>query len=113
MDKKRIYIACLLILALIGIIPLSGCSAEASGEDAALLKEVTLGVWRNDEIIPAVNSFNSQHDQFQIRIVNYDILLYNAAWLRGFIDRKNSCRSITARIIGAAGGYRHSLSNRG
>ena len=41
------------------------------------------------------------------------ILLYNAAWLRGFIDRKNSCRSITARIIGAAGGYRHSLSNRG
>ena len=42
-----------------------------------------------------------------------DILLYNAAWLRGFIDRKNSCRSITARIIGAAGGYRHSLSNRG
>lgn len=74
MDKKRIYIACLLILALIGIIPLSGCSAEASGEDAALLKEVTLGVWRNDEIIPAVNSFNSQHDQFQIRIVNYDSL---------------------------------------
>ena len=33
--------------------------------------------------------------------------------LRGFIDRKNSCRSITARIIGVAGGYRHSLSNRG
>ena len=33
--------------------------------------------------------------------------------LRGFIDRKNSCRSITARTIGAAGGYRHSLSNRG
>lgn len=51
MDKKRIYITCLLILALMGIIPLSGCSAEASGEDAALLKEVTLGVWRNDEII--------------------------------------------------------------
>ena len=74
MDKKRIYITCLLILALMGIIPLSGCSAEASGEDAALLKEVTLGVWRNDEIIPAVNSFNSQHDQFQIRIVNYDSL---------------------------------------
>ena len=74
MDKKRIYITYLLILALIGIIPLSGCSAEVSGEDAALLKEVTLGVWRNDEIIPAVNSFNSQHDQFQIRIVNYDTL---------------------------------------
>ena len=32
------------------------------------------GIWRNDEIIPAVNSFNSQHDQFQIRIVNYDSL---------------------------------------
>lgn len=47
MDKKRIYIACLLILALIGIIPLSGCSAEASGEDAALLKEVTLGVFQH------------------------------------------------------------------
>ena len=50
MEKKRIYITCLLILALMGIIPLSGGSAEASGEDAALLKEVTWGVWRNDEI---------------------------------------------------------------
>lgn len=42
-----------------------------------------------------------------------DTVLSCCTMLRGFIDRKNSCRSITARIIGAAGGYRHSLSNRG
>ena len=41
------------------------------------------------------------------------ITLSCCTMLRGFIDRKNSCRSITARIIGVAGGYRHSLSNRG
>ena len=45
--------------------------------------------------------------------VGSDFAVSCCTMLRGFIDRKNSCRSITARTIGAAGGYRHSLSNRG
>ena len=45
--------------------------------------------------------------------IGSDFAVSCCTMLRGFIDRKNSCRSITARTIGAAGGYRHSLSNRG
>ena len=62
--------------------------------------------WESGDTTPSM-------DKLKALAKIYGVSLSCCTMLRGFIDRKNSCRSITARIIGVAGGYRHSLSNRG
>ena len=69
---KRSCLLLLLVLFVLSILLLSGCSSHSpeTGEP----KEVTLGVWKSDAILPTVNAFNAQQEQFQIRLVIYDSL---------------------------------------
>lgn len=69
---KRSCLLSIFILIVLSILLLSGCSSHSpeTGEP----KEVTLGVWKSDAILPTVNAFNSQQEQFQIRLVIYDSL---------------------------------------
>ena len=69
---KRTCLLLLLVLFVLSILLLSGCSSHSpeTGEP----KEVTLGVWKSDAILPTVNAFNAQQEQFQIRLVIYDSL---------------------------------------
>ena len=69
---KRSCLLSIFILIVLSILLLSGCSSHSpeTGEP----KEVTLGVWKSDAILPTVNAFNAQQEQFQIRLVIYDSL---------------------------------------
>ena len=71
---KRFCLLSLCILSVLSILLLSGCSSHSPDEGADEPKEVTLGVWKSDEILPTVNAFNAQQEQFQIRLVIYDSL---------------------------------------
>ena len=71
---KRFCLLSLCILSVLSILLLSGCSSQSPDEGADEPKEVTLGVWKSDEILPTVNAFNAQQEQFQIRLVIYDRL---------------------------------------
>ena len=69
---KRSCLLSIFILIVLSILLLSGCSSHSpeTGEP----KEVTLGVWKSDAILPTVNAFNAQQEQFQICLVIYDSL---------------------------------------
>lgn len=69
---KRSCLLLLLVLFVLSILLLSGCSSHSS--ETSEPKEVTLGVWKSDAILPTVNTFNAQQEQFQIRLVIYDSL---------------------------------------
>ena len=71
--KRSCLLSAFILLAL-SILLLSGCSSHSSDEGADEPKAVTLGVWKNDAILPTVNAFNAQQEQFQIRLVIYDSL---------------------------------------
>lgn len=69
---KRSCLLSIFILIVLSILLLSGCSSHSS--ETGEPKEVTLGVWKSDAILPTVNAFNAQQEQFQIRLVIYDSL---------------------------------------
>ena len=71
---KRFCLLSLCILSVLSILLLNGCSSHSPEESAGEPKEVTLGVWKSDAILPTVNTFNAQQEQFQIRLVIYDSL---------------------------------------
>ena len=71
---KRSCLLSAFILLVLSILLLSGCSSHSPDEGADEPKVVTLGVWKNDTILPTVNAFNAQQEQFQIRLVIYDSL---------------------------------------
>ena len=71
---KRSCLLSAFILLVLSILLLSGCSSHSPDEGADEPKVVTLGVWKNDAILPTVNAFNAQQEQFQIRLVIYDSL---------------------------------------
>lgn len=71
---KRSCLLSIFILIVLSILLLSGCSSHSPDEGADEPKAVTLGVWKNDTILPTVNAFNAQQEQFQIRLVIYDSL---------------------------------------
>ena len=71
--KRSCLLSAFILLAL-SILLLSGCSSHSPDEGADEPKAVTLGVWKNDAILPTVNAFNAQQEQFQIRLVIYDSL---------------------------------------
>ena len=71
--KRSCLLSAFILLAL-SILLLSGCSSHSPDEGADEPKVVTLGVWKNDAILPTVNAFNAQQEQFQIRLVIYDSL---------------------------------------
>ena len=71
--KRSCLLSAFILLAL-SILLLSGCSSHSPDEGADEPKAVTLGVWKNDTILPTVNAFNAQQEQFQIRLVIYDSL---------------------------------------
>lgn len=70
--KRSCLLSAFILLAL-SLLLLSGCSSP-SPDEAREPKAVTLGVWKNDTILPTVNAFNAQQEQFQIRLVIYDSL---------------------------------------
>ena len=71
--KRSCLLSAFILLAL-SLLLLSGCSSHSPDEGADEPKAVTLGVWKNDAILPTVNAFNAQQEQFQIRLVIYDSL---------------------------------------
>lgn len=71
--KRSCLLSAFILLAL-SLLLLSGCSSHSPDEGADEPKAVTLGVWKNDTILPTVNAFNAQQEQFQIRLVIYDSL---------------------------------------
>ena len=71
--KRSCLLSAFILLAL-SILLLSGCSSHSPDEGADEPKAVTLGVWKNDALLPTVNAFNAQQEQFQIRLVIYDSL---------------------------------------
>ena len=71
--KRSCLLSAFILLAL-SILLLSGCSSHSSDEGADEPKAVTLGVWKNDALLPTVNAFNAQQEQLQIRLVIYDSL---------------------------------------
>ena len=71
--KRSCLLSAFILLAL-SLLLLSGCSSHSPDEGADEPKVVTLGVWKNDTILPTVNAFNAQQEQFQIRLVIYDSL---------------------------------------
>lgn len=69
---KRFCLLSVFVLLALSILLLSGCSSHSPETGAP--KEVTLGVWKIDAILPTVNAFNAQQEEFQIRLVIYDSL---------------------------------------